>query len=315
MQSSRTTGSLAALVAVLAIAAPSAAKDEDPMKAGLAAEKAGRWQEAIDAFKRAISSKPTPQAEYHLAVAEEKLGQYVEALADFEAAEKDATAQKAHDVRSGAEKHASELRKKVAKITIDVDAKPGLVVTLDGKQVDDGSIGRPIDVNPGSHTVTAAYGDGETVRRTITLADGATDSIALEPKTAKRKKQHHDSDADADVAVASGGSSHTAAWVSIGIGVAGVAAGSYFALQAKHQRDELHDYCPTNQCGPEAQATLDTGKRNANVATAAFAVGGVGLALGAVLLLNDSGGDAKPSTGARVHPYVGLGRAGMIGNF
>lgn len=313
MTSSRTTGGLAVLLAALAITTPSAANDDRPMKEGLAAEKAGRWQAAADAFQRAVADKPTAHAEYHLALAEEKLGHFVSALAHFDAAERAATTQKAHDVRAGAAKHAAEVKKKIAKLTIDVDSRPGLVVTLDGKQVDDADLGRPIDVDPGAHSVTAAYRDGDAVRRSITLGEGASDSVALEP--AKRAAKHREHGDGAEAPAVSTADSHTLAWVSLGVGAVGVAAGSFFALQAKHQRDELRDYCPTNECGPEAQATLDTGKRNANVATGAFVVGGVGLALGAVLLLGDSSSDAKASAGPSVRPFLGLGSAGAVGRF
>ena len=90
-----------------------------------------------------------------------------------------------------------------------------------------------------------------------------------------------------------------------------------FGLKATSKRGEANDLCKP-EC-PESKRSeidsLDNSASSANaVAIVGFVAGGVGLAAGATLFfLSQPKKEAAPS--AFVHPWIGLGSAGLAGKF
>jgi hypothetical protein len=73
--------------------------------------------------------------------------------------------------------------------------------------------------------------------------------------------------------------------------------------------------CQDNSCPPSSAGAVDTAKRNGNISTIAFAVGGAGLVLGTVLYFSVGSGSAEAhASSAPARGFAGLqrGRA-MIG--
>jgi hypothetical protein len=96
-----------------------------------------------------------------------------------------------------------------------------------------------------------------------------------------------------------------------GVGVVGVALGTYFALSAKSKFNDAQGHCVSGSTGCDATATSGSkdAKKQADLATVAFAVGGVGLAGAAVLWLTAP--TPSESASARVVPVVTSDRAGV----
>ncbi len=288
-------------------AAPAAAGEaEAAMKDGQLAEKTGLWAVARDAYRRSLAARPSVQARFHLALVEERLDLVVEAIDDLEAADRDAQAQKVADVHAQAQKRLPELRKRVAMLVVTAREVPGLVVTLDGKQLDPALLGQPQRANPGAHRVAASGRGVEAVYRNVTLAPGGADRVEI---------AFDDAGSHAPAVVVRS-DSHTGAYVVLGIGLVGLGVGAVAGLQAQQKRDALHKDCPTDVCPAADRALYDQGKLAADVSTAGFVVGALGVVVGAIMLASKGRHDDldEPRT-ARITPWVGPGGGGLAGAF
>jgi hypothetical protein len=79
-----------------------------------------------------------------------------------------------------------------------------------------------------------------------------------------------------------------------GVGGAGLATGSVFALLAQSKWSAAQNDCPNRLCPDEKTRSRDSGAGGlADVATVAFAVGGLAVAAGAVLYFTAPGGRAS----------------------
>ena len=108
---------------------------------------------------------------------------------------------------------------------------------------------------------------------------------------------------------APGGGLRTLGWVVGGVGVVGLGVGTGLALNAlslQHQADAI---CPNKLCPPKGTSLVSDATTSANLATAGFAVGLVGLAAGAWLVIQPLRASGKAS--ARLTPYFGPDRAGI----
>jgi|HubBroStandDraft_2_1064218.scaffolds.fasta_scaffold20080_5 hypothetical protein len=150
-------------LALAATAGPSFAAE--PSKTELAAardlfsraerdEDAGHWPDALDKLRRAGTVKMTPGIRFHIALCEEKLGQLLAALADYNAAEAAARAEGNKDVLDAVADPLAALRTRVPTliITTPVDVKDA-AVTLDGAPLATGLLGTAVPVDVGSHTI------------------------------------------------------------------------------------------------------------------------------------------------------------------
>jgi hypothetical protein len=121
-----------------------------------------------------------------------------------------------------------------------------------------------------------------------------------------------------------------AAYASLGVGVVGLAGGTYFALSAKSKNDEAKDLCG----GDLASCKLDAGSLEANkvsdlndqsgsnktLGIVGFAVGGVGVAAGVTLFILSSASSKKSASSLhqpapRIVPWIGYNSAGVVGQF
>jgi len=132
-------------------------------------EKAGDWTGALDKLRRVAQIKVTPGVRFHLALAEEKNGLLVTALADYALADKQANDEKNRDVLAAVREPLSALQARVPRLVVKAppDVK-GLEVTLDGKVLAPGLYAAEMPVDPKSHTVEAKAPGRKTFTRTVT---------------------------------------------------------------------------------------------------------------------------------------------------
>jgi hypothetical protein len=300
------------LVLALAMASsslPALAAPPDPLREAASAERAGDWRRAADALGRALEAKPSATLQLRRATALEKSGRLVEALAELERTAADKA------LGATARKRSAELRKRVPQLTIDVEPVRGLLVMLDGREISRDDLGSPIAVDPGTHRVSALVEGRDPVRADPIVREGERQTVHLDVRAPRRA-----ADPAADAAPAAAQSTtRTVGWVSIGLGAIGVGAGAYFGIQAKQQRDRIHDLCLGDVCAADHRGLVETGKQNATASTIAFGAGGAAIVLGIVLLANaDDAPNPAPRTAAprpSVQPYVGLGDVGLHGRF
>jgi len=118
-----------------------------------------------------------------------------------------------------------------------------------------------------------------------------------------------------------------ASYAAFGVGVVGLAGGTFFALSAKSKTDDAADLCGGNL----AACSLDAGSPDAERVTklnndsgsaktlgiVGFGLGGVGIAAGITLFVLSSGGGSSAASArpARIMPWFGFNSAGVTGKF
>ena len=115
----------------------------------------------------------------------------------------------------------------------------------------------------------------------------------------------------------------TASYVSLGVGVVGVAAGTIFALSSSSKRSEADDLyaehcnpaCDVSDPAAQKVAELDDSAGTAKtLSIVSFVVGGLGLAAGGTLFFLSAKKEASAQAFS-IRPVVGFGSAGVTGSF
>ena len=208
--------------------------------------------------------------------------------------------------------------------TVVIDAKDGagndlsaVKVTMDGRVLAERLTGASIAIDPGEHAFVFEAAGQPPVSRTLLLREGERERhlqvvigpAAPEPPPPPVRAPTPAAPADADSKPRSGSSQRTMGLIAGGVGVAGLALGGALGLLASSRyHDAKNTNCPTGACNAQGKADTDGARSTANVGTAFFVVGAVGLVGGAVLWFTAPGASAK-SNG--VSPEVGIG-AGML---
>lgn len=170
-------------------------------------------------------------------------------------------------------------------------------VELDGKLLTTHLDGKPIQVDPGEHGFRFVTTQ-RTIAKEVTLEAGDKD-VRIDVRFGSRS--------EAEPVSETRGGIPTASWVLAGVGVVGLAGFGYFALDGRAKRDDL-DACKPS-CDPD---DVDQARRSFLIGDVFLAVGISALA-GATIVYATS--PRERSTGLRVSPALGLGRAGVVGRF
>jgi hypothetical protein len=202
-----------------------------------------------------------------------------------------------------AQKSLDSAKPRIAGLTIKVAAVSDLTVKVDGNAVASALLDTEIPSDPGEHNVEASapgflksatrisVGEGERKTITLTLTRDPNASVVAATPPAPSSAASRTSN-EAPAAAASSSSSEpapprapnrAAAYVALGLGVAGVGAGSVLGILTMKQRKDLRDSCPNDVCQAEQEQDLDDAKQLGNFSTIAFGVGAAGLVLGTVL--------------------------------
>jgi hypothetical protein len=190
------------------------------------------------------------------------------------------------------------------------------VVEIDGVRIPSAVFGEARPTNPGQHRVVGKLRE-QVVEENVDLAPGEKLDVKLtfEPEQAKPA-------AKGDVVAlppkaepaASGDTQRVAGWAALGVGAAGLVAGSVTGVLVLSKKSDLeaNEHCRGTECEKPAHGDVDSYNRLRTISGASFIVGGVAAAVGATLLLTS--GTAGDERGA-VSAYVGVGHAGLRGSF
>lgn len=267
----------------------------------------------------------------HLGDCYEKNKQSASAWATYKEAASAAEALGRKDWAKLASQRAAALEKKLARLTIKVDAaneKDGTSkteVTRDGTEVSPASWGVPIPVDVGQHTVEAtAPGlkpfkttvdvkkDGENVEVVVPKLEAEAPSPAPEPVAKPEPAAPPPPAPSKD----DGSGQRTLGLVVGGVGVAGLAAGAVTGLMAMSESNDAKAICAND--GPcasrEAVDASESAKSLALVSTIAFVAGGALVATGALLFFSAPSGVEKPRPAEariRVAPSAGPTGGGL----
>jgi hypothetical protein len=315
---------------------------------GASAFEAGRYDEALDFFTRAESLVHAPPHILYMARCAEKLGKLVQAREYYIRIIREQLPKKApqafRDAQTAAHAEVEQIEPRIASLVIQVKAPEGATVnvTLDGSAVTDALIGVPFPVDPGKHALLATAPGMKAAQADVELADAEQRQVelVLEPDAATAPAAAGAMQNTGPVTAAQDNASvvteprrdtggkgpnwmRIGAYAGLGVGVVGIAGGTYFGLRSASKRsdaDKAAEECGARCLAGSSQAneidSLDDSARSAQtLSIVGFIVGGVGLASGVTLYVL-SGQDSSVSA-SRAHwtPWVGLGSAGVSGSF
>lgn len=279
---------------VCLLAAPSVRADEPPITDVNAArklfaeaekdEEAGRWLEVIQKLRRIVVFKETAGVRFHLALAEEHVGQLVAARADYQRAfdlSRNLRDVDGRDVNERSGKSLGDLLKRTPTVTIVADPEaPAAAVSVDGA-VDRAATERPFTHDPGEIVVEATAPGRVPFRKTEKLAEGAKLTVTLRLPELKAAGPTKDGDASPPRAEAPppvpAAPSRVPAFVLGGVAVGGIATSIAYVVQYRRLDKANGELCVRTDvvCDDRRE---DTASRHRTVAIVAGAVGVVSAA-------------------------------------
>ena len=225
---------------------------------------------------------------------------------------------------------------KIAGLTIAVSGPlpADLRLTVDGAVVASTLVDSELPADPGEHSieasalgfmkasahVTLGAADKKTVSLKLEADPNAPAPVAVGASTengtnaaAQATPNQAASNNSAPADLPPRAPNHTAAYVAWGVGAVGVGVGAAFGVMTIKAKHDLTGQCLANACPSSQQDAVDSAKRNGNISTIAFGVGGAGLLLGTVLYftVGGSSSDAHASTAARSFAGLQNGRASI----
>ena len=292
---------------------------------GLHALQEGRYKDALDLCTRAESLMHAPTHLLLIARAQTKLGHLVEAQEAYIKIVRDHLAPNAPkafvDAQATAADEQAALAPRVPTLKVDVEgASPSDVqIALDGAPLPSALVGMASPINPGSHTLAVVSGSATADPVTVTVAEGARQSVTLTLKpTAVAESPPPQATPSTEPATAPLPPQHAglaaAGWVGIGVGVVGLVAGSVFVIKNHSDRNDANALCGSSGCPESKRSEISSFDSDANSAATlswvSYGVGAAGLVTGAVLLWASHGKPAAPQSG-QVIPWFGKSAAGV----
>ena len=298
----------------------------------------GRCQEAIPHFVESVRLDPHPKGFLNLSDCEEKVGRLSAALSHAVQARDVATSPALAALKRLAEQRIRSLEAKLPKLTLKLskDAPTGTVVLRDGVELGAISLLVPLPMDPGNHTILVRGGGAEkqyevTLRegetKELEVSPGARNAVAprANPATSAREPSSpppapalarlaSDNLPASEPSEASGANAQrTLGFVGLGLGLAGVAVGTVFAIRLADHNKESDSLC-RGPCSADEQAryydSVDDAKQAQTLSIVGFSAGAALGALGAVLLLTAP--SSRSTSRIWPSPLVGPNTAGVV---
>lgn len=259
----------------------------------------GRHAEACDKYDESNRLDPGVGTRFYLADCYEQTGKLASAWVLFMETAQAAKAAGQGDREKAASARAAQLEPRLPKlvVTVVVPDLAGLEVRQDGRPMRRGSWGVPVPVDVGKHTVEAFAPGHKPFTATVEAKEGleaavrvprleplggapsaATSTTAPPPGTASARPPE-------TAEPAAGSSRRTIAAVAMGVGAVALVGSGFFALRARSKWSDAEPDCPDDRCNQRGYDLATSARSQGNVATVLFAVGAVGLGVGAGLWL------------------------------
>jgi hypothetical protein len=291
--------SLLLLAPALAAAGPPSAADREAARSladkGADLFDAGQYEASIEYFRKADEKVHAPTFVLAIGQAYAKSGKLIEARAHYQkvVGEKLPPSPPASFVgaQATARRELDDLSRRIPTLQIVLSGPDAgrAKVAIDGAEVP--SIDQPLEQNPGDHRIEVTTGAGQPVSRSVTLREGAAERVVIELSRPGGEK--------------AGGSkgSLVPAAIALGVGAAGIGVGAVTGSMALGRVGDIKAACSGNVCPSRLAGDAGSAGTLADISTATFIVGGVGVAAGVVLLiLRPGGGSEEASAGASGRP-------------
>lgn len=315
------------VMCALTVATPAARAQTDLAGAealfreGMTLLDAGRYAEACPKLADSNRLDPASGTLLALALCHEKDGKTASAWAAYIEAAGLARRDGRADREASAQKHAAELEAKLSRLTINVApatrALAGLELKRNGQLVLPSTIGTALPVDPGEQVVEATAPNREPARVTVTVAPNGDRKAIDIPELVAISVPPPPPPAPAptpppDEASEGMHPRRTVGFIVGGVGLASLAVGGLFGLQAMSKADDSRERCPTSRCSSRDAIELnDDAGTAATLSNVFVGIGAVGLAAGAFLVLT---APSRAKTGS-LHVDVALGRVSLGGRF
>lgn len=339
------------LVAALAasLVSPAVLAQDQPQAENIAAARslglqgikmadAGDCKGAIEKLSRAESLYHAPSILGRLGECQVNVGQIVAGTENLNRVVREQLAANAPKAFKDAQERAKGVLNtalpKIAHLTVKVDPPDAKAqVSVGGVAIPPALIGVERPTDPGTHPIVVTAPGYLDQTQNITLAEGGSqelaihlekdpNSVAAAPPPAATPAPVVMTAPSAPPADTAHKKNNTAAYVALGVGGAGLLVGGITGFLALSKKSDLD--CQGTHCPPSQNDKLDSAKSMATVSTVGFGVGIVGVGLGVVLLLTNSGTASTTSAhhvapgsqrAVSVQPWMGLTSAGLNGTF
>ncbi len=295
-------------------------------KEGKELRAAGDLRGALEKLRAAHALGHTPVTGVELAKTYAMVGKLVEArevaLSVARLGVASDETEKSADARAESAKLAEELRPRIPTLAVRVRGlTPGEVplVIIDGVQVPAAASAEPQKVDPGKHEIVVRVGEGAAAREVRAGAEtpeGQMLEIAVDVPPAP---------APAPPPPPPGGPPPDPSYrtpllakLAFGVAVGGTVVGIVAGIEALSYENSVSGECPSShRCVAGTQGANDLGSAHtwANVSTVSFVLAGAGLVTGVVDMFVEQGHHAREAGAVRVAPWVGVGSAGVRGQF
>jgi hypothetical protein len=221
-----------------------------------------------------------------------------------------------------------ETRPRIPKLRLVVHGVAGnaaLTVLFDGEPIPVASLGLDRPVDPGRHRVEVSASGYNQASGEVTLQEGETQALSLEllrlPHSDSAPSTNTSGRASDKAALLHEPRSRTPAYIALGIGAAGIAAGTVFGIVTLSKTSSLDKLCPTRStCPASAQPEIDTSKTTALTSTISMGIGGAALLAGLYFAFRGRGSEPaatadKAAASPTLRPWIGFGSAGFDGSF
>jgi hypothetical protein len=344
-------GAACLLLAAACLAAPAPALAQDKAAAEALFQEGkkllgeGKFDQACPKLAASQRQDPSPGTLLNLGKCHEGQGKTASAWAEYKEAATMARTMGRSEQEAAANERATAIEPKLSKLKIDPPPGdfPGLVVKRGASTIDTSSLGVPLPIDPGEHTIEASAPGYKTWSGKVTVgANADQQSIAIgalekgPDATGAGAGAGGTAAMDTTVPDAGNGSNtrRTVGFVLAGVGVAALGVGAVFGILASGQAGDAEDdptLCPGKVCTDAGREEIDGADTKALISTIGFGVGIAAAAAGVVLIVT-SGGSRSPSEAAagslsparsatprsaRVVPAVGPNGGGVsvIGRF
>jgi tetratricopeptide (TPR) repeat protein len=284
----------------------------------------GKYAEACPKFAESERLDSSPSTLLNLANCWEKLGRTATAWATYRQAESVASAAKRQDYTATAQRHATALASKLARLTINVQQPiAGMQLKRDGTVIALAEWGAAIPIDSGLHSVDAsAAGYREWSTRVDVAQDGAQIVITVPPLEAlpadapQPASPTTNQPASAPLAApppvqaehtSTGSVQRTVGVVVAAAGVVGLGISGAYAVAANNKKQGTLKDCPNNVCqSPAALSQRNDALWAGDAASVAFGIGAAALVAGVVVWITAPSSSHGGSTaGLAVAPTVG----------
>jgi hypothetical protein len=313
------------------VVSPARANDDDAKRAaaralaadGVSEIQKRHWAAGIDRLERAEAIVHAPPHLLYIARASVELGKLVKANETYIKIlreELPANAPKAFvEARKAAAVEQAALEPRLPKLTIVLNGARATDagVTMDGSPIPPALVGVAQPTDPGKHVIRVSGEGWSGDETTVTLAERASQTVALkvtrqsapatDPPSAEEKPPAPRASKVSPLSIAA-----------FGVGVAGIAAGTFFLFKNRSDRGDANSLCHGSACPADKRSKIEEldGKANdaALISWIGYGVGAAGIITGTTLLLLRRG-TASPPTKGSITPWVGVAAAGLEGRF